>query len=754
MSEARDFSVFTRTQPDGRSAIEIAVEGINCGGCINRIEKAVKALPGIAEARLNFTNRRLTLVWQDPQFQPARAVDTLERMGYRAYPFQARQAEAEDVKQEKFLLRCLAVSGFAAMNIMLLSVSVWWGNASDITPETRDMFHWFSALIALPAAAYAGQPFFVSAWRALAARRTNMDVPISIGITLALALSLIETINHAKHAYFDSAIMLIFFLLCGRYLDHAMRRRTRAVAGNLAALKADTAHKLLEKGELIEVPAAALIHGDRILVRPGERVAADGVVVGGHSHIDQSLITGETLPQKVESGAQVYAGSINLDGTLTLRITNAADNSLIDEIDRLLDKAVKARSRYVRLADRAASYYAPVVHSAAALTGIGWLLAGAGFHTAIVTAITVLIITCPCALALAIPAVQVAAAGRLFRSGVFLNSGDSIERLAEADIVVFDKTGTLTLPEPRVVNAAAIDPALIERAARLALASRHPLAMALARHAAHRTPLDAATEEPGRGVRADVDGREMRLGSAAFCEIASDPAFAEAEKLGASTIAFRWGEQQAVFIVHQSLRPGAVETVAGLAARGMQIRILSGDRPAAVAQIAQALGVQHWQGGMTPTEKVAALEALKAQGHHVLMVGDGINDAPSLAAAHVSISPITAADLSQAQADAVFLGERLNPVFDTLVASHKARRLMHQNLWLTVIYNAIAVPLAVAGLVTPLIAAVAMSGSSLLVTLNALRARGASRSAGMPADKSEATSLSQPGNLAESAWTS
>jgi Cu2+-exporting ATPase len=746
VSETRDFSIFTHTAPDGTAHMEIAVEGVRCGGCIGRIESTVKGLTGVADARLNFTNRRLTVVWSDKHFDPSAAIDTLAGMGYRAYPFRPRNVEEEETRQSSFLLRCLAVAGFAAMNIMLLSVSVWSGNVTDITPETRDLFHWLSALIALPAAAYAGQPFFRSAWQALKARHTNMDVPISIGILLALGLSLAETASHAEHAYFDSAVMLIFFLLCGRYLDHAMRRRTRMVAGNLAALKAETACKILDDGELAQVPAAALQAGDRILVRPGERIAADGVVAGGRANLDQSLITGETAPHSVAPGAQVYAGSINLDGTLTLRVTGAAENSLIDEIDRLLDKAVRARSRYVRLADRAARLYAPVVHTAAALTFAGWMLAGVGFHTSILIAISVLIITCPCALALAIPAVQVVAAGKLFRSGVFLNSGDAIERLAEADTIVFDKTGTLTLPEPRVINIGAVAPELVEAAAHLAAASRHPLAAALARHRNGTPPEAEITEEPGRGIRATMNGREMRLGSAEFCGIAGDPALAQAEAAGASTICFRSGRKHAVFIVHQSLRPGAAATVWALRSLGFDIRILSGDRPAAVAQVARDIGVDEWRAGMTPADKVAALEEMKARGRRVLMVGDGLNDAPSLAAAHVSMSPITAADLSQAQADAVFLGERLDPVRDTLAAARKARRLMHQNLGLAVVYNMIAVPLAIAGHVTPLIAAAAMSGSSLIVITNALRARNAGKATTEPEPAATVTT--------RAAWTS
>lgn len=723
MAEARDFSLFARSDADGTVTMEFAVDGVACGGCISRIEGAMAQLAGVTDARLNFTNRRLTLAWKRRSFDPAVAIDALERMGYRAHPFRADDSEEEEARQARWLLRCLGVSGFAAMNIMLLSVSVWSGNVTDITPEIRDLFHWISALIALPAAAYAGQPFFRSAWHALSARSVNMDVPISLGIVLALGMSLVETAGHAAHAYFDSAIMLIFFLLCGRYLDYAMRRRTRAVAGNLAALKAETAHKFLDSGELVQVPIAALRANDRILVRAGERISADGVMVGGHTSIDESLITGETMPRDVVSGAMVYAGSINLHGTLTLRVTAAGENTLLDEIDRLLDKAVKTKSRYVRLADRAASYYAPIVHSAAALTLIGWLLSGATIHNSVLAAISVLIITCPCALALAIPVVQVVTAGRLFRSGIFLNSGDAIERLAEIDTVIFDKTGTLTLPEPRVINASAIDPAFLQMAGRLALSSLHPLARAIAASAKTLTPFAGTSEDQGQGVRAVVDGCEMRFGSPIYCGMADDPALGEAERLGASAVAFRHGERKVILLIHQTLRPDAVSVVRHLTSLGLDVRILSGDRPSAVAQIAETIAVKDWQGGFKPADKVAMLEELKLRGRRVLMVGDGINDAPSLAAAHVSMSPISAADLSRSQADTVFLGEPLAPVHDAIVTARQARRLMAQNLGFAAIYNLVAVPIAVAGLATPLIAALAMSGSSVLVTLNALRVR-------------------------------
>ena len=719
MPETLDLSLYAKPAGNGTLGIDLAVDGIACAACIGRIEGAVKRLPGVTEARLNYTNRRLHVSWADGAAEPAQILQAVEDSGYHCHPFVPKSSEQVEAVEARRLTRCMAVAGFAAMNIMLLSVSVWSGNVTDITPETRDFFHWASALIALPAAAYAGRPFFASAWRAVKSRALNMDVPISLGVILALGMSVVETANHAEHAYFDSAIMLLFFLLTGRALDHAMRRKTRAIAGNLAALKAETAHRFVGD-ELVSVPVAALKAGDRLLVKPGERVPADGTVLGGASEIDESLITGETTRRRIVSGATVYAGSMNYSGALTLKVTAAGGAALIDEIEKLLEKAASAKSHAMRLADRASRLYAPLVHATAALTLAGWLMAGASLHDALVTAIAVLIITCPCALALAIPAVQVVASGALFRANVILNSGDAVERLAEVDTIVFDKTGTLTLPEPRATNVAAIDPDQLQMAARLALSSRHPLAVALAREAQVRAPFEGAVEEPGQGVRAVIDGIEARLGSAEFCAVVR-PAV---DSSGHSNIYFARGARVLSIRISQKLRADAVAAIEALAGRGFDLRILSGDRDDAVEPVARALNIRCWQGDLKPAGKIAVIESLKASGRRVLMVGDGLNDAPSLAAAHVSMSPISAADVTQAQADAVFLGDRLGPVLDAVVISRRARRLMTENLWLAAIYNAIAVPIAIAGAVTPLIAALAMSGSSLLVTLNALRARG------------------------------
>src|ERR1700724_3264275 len=363
MAETLDLSLFVEPGDAGTSHMTLAVEGVSCAGCIRKIENGLNKLPGVIDARLNFTQRRLAVDWRNDETDAAKIIAAIETIGYHAHPFAPERADADESAQAKWLMKCLAVAGFAAMNVMLLSVSIWAGNVSDMTQETRDLFHWLSALIALPAAAYAGQPFFQSALRPCPTRHSNMDVPISIGVVLALGLSVYETAAQAEHVYFDSAIMLLFFLLCGRYLEQAMWRKTRLVATNLASYKAEFAHRLDGKGELTRVPVAALQPGDDVLVRPGEVIPADGTIVDGVSEIDESLVTGETMPRGVASGTRVYAGSINVSGALTLRVSAAGSGTLVDEIERLLQKATEAKSRTVRLADRAARFYAPVVHA-------------------------------------------------------------------------------------------------------------------------------------------------------------------------------------------------------------------------------------------------------------------------------------------------------------------------------------------------------------------------------------------------------
>lgn len=721
----RDWQAFVTEGENGAVHMDLAVDGITCAACMGEIERGLKRLPGIQNARVNLTSQRLAVDWMEDQTGADEIVATLEKLGYAAHPFDpASQKERQD-RTGKELLRSMAVAGFAGMNIMLLSVSVWSGNATDITPETRDFFHWLSALIALPTVAYSGRPFFRSAFRALTSGRLNMDVPIVIGVSLAVALSVVQTVQHHHHAYFESAVMLLFFLLIGRYLDHNMRGRTRSFAENIAALKAEVAARIGSDGDVREVPLSKISAGDLVLVSGGERVPVDGVVEAGRSEIDQSLVTGESALVPVTTGQRVYAGTMNGAGSLQVRVQAASGAMLLDEVNRLLEAASQAKSKYVRIADRAARLYAPLVHGAAGLTFLGWLLAGMEWQPALVISISVLIITCPCALGLAVPAVQVVASGQLFKRGVLLNSGDAIERLSDIDTVLFDKTGTLTLAETELCAPFEKDDETIVLAGRLALASRHPLSLALVKATGAMLPLPDVREISGAGIETRVNGEVLRLGSTQFCGVSLERVDHELGCYpGASLLAIQHGTRPVrILPFRQRLRPDARETVDQLRQLGLDVEILSGDTRAAVETCAQTLKVAAWQAGMKPAQKIEHLEQLQRQGRKVLMVGDGLNDAPALAGAHVSLSPVSAVHLSQAAADAVFLGDKLQPVVDAVRLSRRARAAIEQNLWISAWYNVIAVPIAVAGFVTPLMAAVAMSASSLAVTANALKLR-------------------------------
>jgi Cu2+-exporting ATPase len=592
------------------------------------------------------------------------------------------------------------------MNIMLLSVSIW----SGADGPTRDLFHWLSALIALPVIAYAGRPFFASAWMALSHRRTNMDVPISIGVILATCLSLYETITGGGDAYFDSAVMLLFFLLAGRALDAEMRTRTRAGIGALLGRMGKSASVIGPDGSTRRVAAKELEPAMLVLVAAGEALAADGEVVEGTSAIDNAMLTGESAPEPVGPGSVVHAGAINLSAPLRIRLTQVAEDTALAEIARLMDEAGQSRSHYVRIADRASRLYAPVVHSLALLAFAGWMIAGAGVHQSLTIAIAVLIITCPCAMGLAVPAAQVVAAGALLKRGLLVKDGSALERLAECDIALLDKTGTLTLGSPRA-DVGALTQQQRSVALGLAQASRHPLsrglAAALLREGVEPAAITAISEVSGAGLTGRWQGVAVAL------ERPEDAAQGLATTL-------RIGDAAQTITFTDPLRADAAATLAALRAEGITASILSGDRAAPVAAAAQALGLEA-QAEASPQAKLAALEALKSAGHRPLMVGDGLNDGPALSAAHASIAPGTAADASQQAADAVFIGEALMPVALAVRVARKTMRIVRENFAFSIAYNLLAVPLALTGLVTPLIAAIAMSVSSLVVVANSLR---------------------------------
>lgn len=715
---ADDLFRFVRHEPDGVSTFEVAVRGAHCANCIAKIERGVSAIAGVSHARLNLSTGKLSVSWRANAVSPDAVVGCVRALGYEAQPYEADAALDEGMKEGVFLLRCLAVAGFGTVFVMGLTDAVWYGG-EDMSAATRNLFFWLAGAVSIPATLFGCQPFFRSAFRSLVRGRTNMDVPISLAVVLSLGLSLFQTLTHGTQTYFDAAVMLTFLLLIGRYLDYLLRDRARSAARGLLAMQSAQARRLDGEGKLVAVSARDLAAGDRIVLASGERAPVDGVVEDRDTEADVSLVTGESMPVAVARGSLLHAGSVIVGQPVVLRATAAVKDSLVADLARLLEAGQQTRSLYVRLADRAARAYVPFVTGLSALVFIGWLLAGASFAVAVTTAITVLIITCPCALGLAVPAVQIVATGRLFHRGVFVKSGDALERLAEIDTAIFDKTGTLTLGAPVLQNGAEFPAETLEQAAKLARASRHPLARALAAAAGQGSVAAAVHETAGSGLEAVVGGRTERLGNASWCG-AEDVSYG-------SELWFRAGDARPVrFTFRDHIRPDSKHVVAELCKRNIEVEMLTGDREGPAAEMAGEAGITHWHAAIGPKDKALRMNALHGAGHRVLMVGDGINDVGALAMAHVSIAPGTAADVSQLAADMVLRGDSLAPIVEAVDVARKARRLVLQNFAFAALYNLTAIPLAALGIVSPLIAASTMAGSSLIVTLNALRLMGGS----------------------------
>ena len=714
--ERRDLDRHIADQPDGTHELTLAIDGLRCGACVWLIESVLAQEKAVHTGRVNMTTSRLRLRWSGAREDATRLVGLIEALGYRLVPFNAAALVTHQDAAGRVLLRALAVAGFAAGNVMMISIGIWAGQSGflgTIGPATVSLLHWVSALIAMPAIAYAGSPFFASAFAALRQWRSNMDVPISLGVVIVTGMSLAETIAGGAHTYFDSAVTLLFFLLIGRVLDHRARGKARATAQQLLTLRAQDVAVFTPDGSIVRRGAEQVAEGDRILVATGERIGVDGIVEQGEAPIDTSLMTGESLPVNVRPGSLVHAGTLNLGAALTIRATATGGSTLLAECVRLIEAAEERRGRFVVLADRVARRYAPAVHLCALLTFLGWYFgAGASAVQSLLIASSVLIITCPCALALAVPAAQVIATSRLFRGGMLLKSPTALERLADVDTVVFDKTGTLT--EPLLALTGVPDPQALHVAASLAACSRHPLTRSLVAAAGLVAPAEGVEEHPGQGLSLG----QIRLGSRSFCGIG------DAASEGPELWLVRPRAAPERFAFDETPRRDAAETVRRLRAMGLTVKLLSGDWHAQVARIAASVGIEDWRSGCSPVEKVAAIEALRAGRHHVLMVGDGLNDSPALAAADVSASPASAADVSQTVADLVFQGADLAPVAIALSLARRARRVMRQNLALSIGYNVVMAPLAMAGCITPWLAAAAMSSSSLLVMANSLRLHG------------------------------
>jgi len=731
----KDISFFQTDLENGMVGLDLIVANMNCAGCMSKIERSFSEHPKLKKVRVNLSQKLVHFEWLEGDTHANDLFDDLTALGFKASPL---LNDSDLIKVERAemrrLLWCLGVAGFAAANVMLLSVSVW----SGATGATRDLFHWLSALIALPAIAFAGRPFFSSAWVALRAGHLNMDVPISLAVILASGLSLFETAHHGEHAFFDAALTLLFFLLIGRTLDRLMRDQAFSGVRQLLAFKSSIAQIIDDDGSQRTLPISDIETGMRVFVLPGETIPVDGEILVGKSDIDWSLVNGESVPAKAQPGDEVFSGLVNLSGPLEIKTTAVGDTTLLSEIIRLMEQANERAPRYRKLADRAASVYAPFVHLVALLTFSGWMLYGVPWQGSLYTAISVLIITCPCALGLAVPVVQVVASSIAHKHGLLMKDGAALEKLSEVDTVVFDKTGTLTLSKLKLSGSFFEADELLPITAQLAKNSLHPLSRALARayqspplqgkneqsetHLVTETLLDIE-EHPGSGLRATYNDGELRLGSFEWCNIDKTHETHNEINLMLWASYNRAGEKPriALFTFEDELRPGVIGLIRTLKAQNLDVQLLSGDRQEAVERMAQLLNIEHFKAEMKPDEKCSYIEDLGSNGSKVLMVGDGINDGPSLKAAFTSLSPSSASDVAQVTANFVLMNDSLKSIIGLFQLAKSSKALIYQNFALALVYNLIAVPIAVFGFATPIVAAIAMSLSSMIVTLNALR---------------------------------
>ncbi|WP_237067448.1 heavy metal translocating P-type ATPase [Microbulbifer guangxiensis] len=707
---------------NGGSQLRMAsllVGGITCAACVWLIEKHLGALEGVERVSVNASTQRAQIVFDPESVRPSQLFAELARVGYR--PAAATAANSEELiqRERRAALRRLGVAGLGTMQVMMFAIALYFGEATGIDAELERYFRWVSLLVATPVVLFAARPFFTAAWRSIRGRHLSMDVPVSLAIGLAYVSSFYATVFETGEVYFESISMFTFFLLLGRTVEMRARHRAGLASGGLAQLLPLTATRL-EGSEVRPVPVAALSTGDRILLRPGDTVPADGEVVEGSSGVDESLLSGESALQQKTIGSRVYAGSVNGDSTLEVRVTAAGQATRLSAIERLVERAQLEKPQQVALADRIAGWFVAVVLLfAGAAFAFWWQVAP---ERAFWIALSVLVVTCPCALSLATPAALAAATLRLQQLGLLVAGGHLLETLPRLTRVVFDKTGTLTRGEPRILRIEVLredwhEQAVRDVAAALESRSNHPLARAF-RPWFNNCQARQLVIHTGRGIEGQVGGVGYRLGRPDFA-VATPPAqpLGEGQWLLLADVcgAVAWiglGDQ---------LRASAADAVARLRESGLALEMLSGDQSAEVARLAQLAGVDEYRAGVSPEEKLERLQALQARGERVLMVGDGLNDVPVLSGADASVAMLSAADLAQSRADAILLNGDLEVLPDALELARKSRRIIRQNLAWALGYNALALPLAVCGLVPPWVAALGMSASSLIVVLNALR---------------------------------
>ena len=729
--EAAAQSGLVRGVAGGRAEVSLLLEGIHCGACIWLIESWLLRQPGVAEASVNFATRRAHVVWDPAQARLSDLLRAVAHVGYRAYPYDPARREAFARRESRALLLRMAVALLSMMQVMMLAVPTYI-TVDGIEDKHRLLLEWASLTLTLPALLYSAAPFFRGAWRDLRHLRPGMDVPVALGLAAAFAASAWSTLSGGGAVYYDSVTMFIALLLVARYVELVARRRAGDAVEGVARARPATALRMPgwpADREVETVGAGALAVDDIVLVRPGGVIPADGEIVDGRASVEEAVLTGESRPRGRATGDAALAGSVVRDGALVMRVTAAGGETRLAAIERLVDRAAGDRPRVARVADRVATWFVGTLLVLAAVTALAWWQVDPARTLAVTFA--VLVVSCPCALSLATPAALAAAAGALGRAHVVVARADALETLARVTHVVLDKTGTLTTGRIALQDVIPLGGAtrgeVLALAAALEARSEHPLAVALreAAPAGVHPPVADLQVVPGMGVEGTLAGRALRLGRPDWvAALSGRPVPAEAAGVAATATLVALGDAdgcRALFALGDTLRPGAHELVARLAPLGIVAVLLSGDRAATVAAAAATLGIADARGDMLPEDKRAAIGALQAGGAIVAMAGDGINDAPALAQAQVSLSLRSATPLAQWTADVVILSDALPRVADAVEHARRTFRVIRQNLAWAFVYNAIAIPAAAFGFVTPLLAAVGMSVSSLAVVANALR---------------------------------
>jgi Cu2+-exporting ATPase len=715
---------FVRVEAENIREAALILENIVCAACIWLNERHIAGLPGVLSVEINYATRRARVRWDNSRIQLSAILKAVSDIGYIAHPFDPGRSDDVFKRERNTAIKRLAIAGLGMMQVMMYALPAY--TATDMTDEIRLLMRWASLILTIPVVGYSAWPFFIGAWRDLKRRNLGMDVPVALGVGTAFVASVYSTFSGHGEVYFDSVTMFIFLLLTGRFLEMNARRRAGAAVEELVKLIPAATTRLPQwpARDEEQVPVARLALGDHVLVRPGETLPADGVVVAGESSVNEAMLTGESLPVSKAVHSRVVGGSLNQASPLVVRVDRLGADTRLASIVRLLDRAQSEKPRIGRLADRAAAWFVGLLLLITVAVGLAWYLIDPSKALWIV--VSVLVVTCPCALGLATPAALTTATGRLTRLGLLTTRGHALETLARTTDLVFDKTGTLThgrLSLRRVVPLAGRSAEEVSAlAAALEAGSEHPIARVLRQAATSPLSASQIRNTPGGGVEGTIDGREYRLGSPRFAaQIESPPAPPEPSG-GESWVAL--ADQSGLlawFALADTLRPDAATSLVALQQQGLNLHLVSGDAEATVRRIAQQLGIGEWRAGALPEDKLAYVKALQAQGRIVAMVGDGINDAPVLAGAQVSIAMGEGADVAQAAADMVMLGGRLATLADGVALARKTQQIIRQNLGWALGYNLIAIPAAALGHVTPWIAGIGMSASSLLVVLNALR---------------------------------